>query len=134
MNSGVSVVAVLSIIVRAFGNQAYNIDDYAINVTVMSGRMAILPCSVEFLGGHKVRSGRMAILPCSVEFLGGHKVRSGRMAILPCSVEFLGGHKVKSGRMAILPCSVEFHGGHKVRSCLCHEPMFKSTCCLSNVF
>ncbi|WAR31370.1 NEGR1-like protein [Mya arenaria] len=78
------------------------------NVTVKVTDTAILPCAIDFMGGHKVCIN--AILPCTIDFMGGHKVCM--KAILPCTSDFIGGHKVCI--KAVLPCAINFIGGHKV--------------------
>ncbi|WAR31426.1 OBCAM-like protein [Mya arenaria] len=78
------------------------------NVTVKVTDTAILPCAIDFMGGHKVCIN--AILPCTIDFMGGHKVCI--KAILPCTSDFIGGHKVCI--KAVLPCVIDFMGGHKV--------------------
>lgn len=38
-----------------------------VNITVVTGHTAVLPCSIEYLGKYKVGSARQTVNPCSIE-------------------------------------------------------------------
>ena len=49
-----------------------------VNVTVVSGQLAVLPCRIENLATRKV-SGQLAVRPCRIENIGTRKVSGSEL-------------------------------------------------------